>query len=163
MTASEQGLKIPDEVLGLVHSRGMWETLEDDEAEALWLTGAGLEPGSSIVEIGCQLGRSSVLFQSLAVEFGFWTTFIDPWDIDNHFALEWFQAIDSIGGDYTLHSIQSQELPRKSIGSMDIEFLYIDGDHREKGLMDIANSISHEFSLEDLWRSTTTGEVVFRT
>lgn len=125
-------LTIPDHILGLIHSRGHWESLEDDEAEVLYTAAMSIPHGSQIVEIGCEVGRSSVLLASVAKERDNELVFIDPWIAGQpFFAAEWMTAIHAIGHPFTLHHRRSdavQFLPRL------IGLLYIDGDHTEQGI-----------------------------
>lgn len=123
-------ISLDQEMLDLIHSRGWWESLEDDEAELLYSVASRIPCGSRIVEIGCELGRSSVLLATAAKKWRFDLTFIDIWVSGPKYAAEWVAAVHAIGHPFTLHCRRSETVSF----TWPIHLFYIDGDHTRDGV-----------------------------
>jgi len=122
----------PDNILRAIHGRGGWESLEDNEAAFLYSILKDLPLFSTVVEIGCELGRSSVMIAMVAKDRHFNLHHCDFWVSGSHYAAEWIACMHDIGSPFTLHHMNSSsvDLPEGTV----INLLYVDGDHEAAGI-----------------------------
>lgn len=74
-----------DEAMVLTSTINNIHALQLVECEALYETLCGLPEGATVVEVGCDRGRSSSLFFQIAKAKNFLTIHIDPWHYyDDH-------------------------------------------------------------------------------
>lgn len=112
--------------------------LSDEEAELLYRCVRALPPGGVAVEIGAQLGRSSVLISQVAHEIGFHTIHIDPHQRQEEMAAGWVKnmkaSLPECHQFAALYMRTDQaEWFLERLGPFD--FAYIDGDHEYPGVM----------------------------
>lgn len=120
---------------------GSSEALEKDEAALLWEAVQHVGVDATIVEIGCEFGRSSVLFAYMVrQEVMRRLICIDPWigangdeteEMNVRVASNWMREMRATRAPFALYCMKSEFVPLR--GSIDL--LYIDGGHTA---MDIA-------------------------
>src|SRR6266849_3151197 len=82
-----------DEVMCLTNTISSYEVFQPAECEAMYDTLLLLPDGATIVEVGCDFGRSSSLIFQVAKAKNFLTIHIDPWlDLPDR-ASEWMKVM----------------------------------------------------------------------
>lgn len=115
-----------DEMMILTRTVSSPTALDDEEAKALFYACCGIPDGSSIVEIGCQLGRSSSLLLQVAKARNLQTTHIDPYIENPEYLPQWIKMMHGIGYPFMFICARSEQVA-DAFG--DIGLLFIDGDH----------------------------------
>lgn len=80
-----------DEVMSLTSQISCHEVFEPAECEAMYDTLVSLPDGATVVEIGCDYGRSSSLILQVAAAKGFRTIHVDPWHDLPDRAKQWME------------------------------------------------------------------------
>lgn len=139
--------------------------LEDGEARGLYSCCLEVPKDGLVIEVGCQLGRSSSLIIQLAREIGFHSVHIDPYTEQAEHAKSWIEMMMSVGGmldhAFTLLCMRTEqaEWHLSKFGQIDLAF--IDGDHEahsvKADLQLVANRIkigglltAHDYANEGL-------------
>lgn len=101
---------------------------EDDECHLLFDLVSSLEEGASIVEVGCQYGRSSsIILQAAPVEAEMY--FIDPF-VEVDAAGKWMEMARKTRREFTLYCRKSEEVWEHLFFNL----ILIDGDHSKEGV-----------------------------
>ena len=120
-----------DEVMAFTRTVSSADAFRDEECRRYYDILCGLSPGSLIVEVGLEFGRSSSVALQVAKAKQLRYRGIDPF-LDTPDALEaWIKMARSIGWPFELHVMRSHDC--LSDGSIDA--LLIDGDHRYETVM----------------------------
>src|SRR5882724_13312541 len=82
-----------DEVMTLTSTISTYEVFQPAECEAMYDTLLLLPDGATIVEVGCDYGRSSSLIFQLAKAKNFLTIHVDPWRDHPERASEWMEVM----------------------------------------------------------------------
>jgi len=112
--------------------------LEDPEAAALYDFCLFVPKGGVVVEVGCQLGRSSSLITQLAKAIGFHSIHIDPYTEQPNYLSGWAEMMYRVGGEwdhaFTLFCMRTEQAAwhLSKIGQIDLAF--IDGDHEAESV-----------------------------
>lgn len=122
-----------DEAMILTGKVSSATALDDQECFALWQTMLKLEPLSIVVEIGCQLGRSSSMILQAAKEMKFRVSFIDPWTSQPDYMREWMEMAHSLEVPFTVHMMRTDQARTRAQWT-GIDLLFIDGDHTAHGV-----------------------------
>lgn len=109
------------------------DALQDAECKAMFDCLMGVQPSGLVVEVGCQLGRSSSIIAQVQKEREYHCIHIDPFTDQPSYATGWIEMMLR-AGDRENHAFcllcmrtaQAQWLLSK-IGEIDLA--YIDGDH----------------------------------
>lgn len=132
-------MKTFEEVMTLTRTVSSPTALSDEEARALYEACTTVGFGGTVVEVGCQLGRSSSLIAQMAVgQFG--SIHVDPFTDQPDFLRQWHEMMCKIGGRdhcYThlcMRTHQAQPL-LSLIGGDELDLVYIDGDHEYPGVL----------------------------
>ena len=104
----------------------------EDEGRALFECAMRLPDYSTIVEIGCQHGRSSSILAQVSRQKQFDLHFIDPFE-DAGTAASWITTMRTIGIQFTLHAMKSEDARAATLPR--IGLLHIDGDHDRSGVL----------------------------
>lgn len=135
--------------------------LEDAEAQGLYDACLTVSPDGLVVEVGCQLGRSSSLIRQMALAQGFRTIHIDPYVEQPEYLVGWIRMMHEIGGDFTFLHMPTERAEWLMSGLGPIDLAFIDGDHEDASveidLRIIGNRIrsgglltAHDFANEGL-------------
>jgi len=127
-----------EEVMTKVHPVSSETALSDEEAQLLWECVSQIPLGSTALEIGCQLGRSSVLIANVAHSHQFHTIHIDPHTQQEEYAAGWMKHMKTSlpeGAVFTALVMRTDQaaLILQKLGPY--AFAYIDGDHEYPGVV----------------------------
>jgi predicted O-methyltransferase YrrM len=109
--------------------------LEDPEARGLYECCVKVPEDGCVVEVGCQLGRSSSLIAQVGLAIGYHSIHIDPYIEQPELLKGWVEMMHRIGGDrehaFTLLCMRTEQAAwhLSKIGAIDLAF--IDGDHEK--------------------------------
>jgi len=112
--------------------------LENPEAKGLYDCCVQVPHGGVVVEVGCQLGRSSSLITQLAKAIGFHSIHIDPYTEQPDYLKGWAEMMYRVGGEwehaFTLFCMRTEQAAwhLSKIGQIDVAF--IDGDHEAESV-----------------------------
>lgn len=130
-------MKTFEEVMTLTRTVSSHTALHDEEARALYEACCHVPEGGMVVEIGCQLGRSSSLIAQCAYN-RFNAVFVDPYTDQPDFLRQWHEMMWKIGGrDHNpyIHFCMRTEEAEFLLESHWFNLAYIDGDHEYPGVM----------------------------
>jgi predicted O-methyltransferase YrrM len=114
------------------------DALQDVECKALYDTLLRIPPCGIVVEIGCQLGRSSSIIAQVQQVVKYHTIHIDPYTEQPEYLRSWITTMWKIGGSdrefvfLCMRTAQAEWLLSK-IGEVDLVF--VDGDHEYPSVM----------------------------
>lgn len=133
-------MKSFDEVMEVTRGISSSTALSDEEAEGLYDAAGTVPFGGLVVEVGCQLGRSSSLLTQCAAE-KFHTVHIDPHTSQPEILQQWHLMMHQVGGDFThayTHLCMRTEQALwliEQLADDGIDLAFIDGDHEYPGVM----------------------------
>lgn len=140
MVRGKMNIPTFDEVMRITRDVSGIAALEDPEAEALYNFCLHVPTGGLVIEVGCQLGRSSSLINQLALAIGFHDIHIDPWTDQPGWMKDWMEIMYNIGGaqEHAFSVLCMRTKQAEGILSRlgPIDLAYIDGDHT-KEIVDI--------------------------
>ena len=137
-------MKTFEEVMELTGTISDVRILQLVECEAMYETLCQLPDGATLVEVGCDFGRSSSLMFQMAKEKRFLTIHIDPWrSEDDHGtqsakAAEWMKVMCERCSyhPFVLLRMSTEEAERylSRLTPYGIDFAFIDGDHAQESV-----------------------------
>lgn len=132
-------MKTLDEVMQLTRTVSSATAFDDAECKAMYDACQTVPFGGVVVEIGCQLGRSSSLLAQCALN-KFHTIHVDPFTDQPDFLKQWHEMMWAIGGRdhfYTHLCMRTGQAlwQLKMLGDDGIDLAFIDGDHEYPGVM----------------------------
>ena len=131
----EKRMNIPtfEQVMQITRAISGSPALEDDDARGLYVAVASVLEGGLVVEIGCQLGRSSSLIAQLGQAIGFHALHIDPYTSQTDYLKQWVETMHRVGGDFThafaLLCMRTEQAEWWLEQMPPIDLAFIDGDH----------------------------------
>lgn len=133
-------MKTFERVMQLTRTVSSIVLLQDEEAKALYDAVSAVPQNGLVVEIGCNLGRSSSLIAQMAHDQNFRTVYVDPYKEQPELMVGWARMMREIGGEdwhrFTLLCMRTEqarwELERLCVDGIDVA--YIDGDHEGPGV-----------------------------
>src|SRR5947208_5005325 len=120
-----------DEVMTFTRTVSSATAFEDEECRAYYDILNGLKPGSLIVEVGLEFGRSSSVALQVAKAKQLRYRGIDPFQDTPEALQAWITMARSIGWPFELHVIKSRDYSSEE----PINALLIDGDHNYEAVM----------------------------
>jgi predicted O-methyltransferase YrrM len=122
-----------EEVMQLTATISVHEILEPAECEAMYDTLLLLPDGATVVEVGCDLGRSSSLILQMARAKDFRTIHVDPWQSEPAKAKRWMElASERLAyHPFILLRMTTQEA-EEALARLEpegIDLAFIDGSH----------------------------------
>lgn len=149
-----------EEVMSVTRSVSSSTVLEDPEARALYDACIEVPEDGVVVEVGCQIGRSSSLITQLQQAIGFHAIHVDPYISNPEYLKGWVEMM-ARAGDFALLCMRTEQAAwhLDKIGTIDMAF--IDGDHEYQSvkldLQLVANRIkrgglltAHDYANEGL-------------
>ena len=129
-----------EEIWKFTDTVGIWSTFQKHEAELFYQALCLIPEKSTVVEIGCEFGRSTSILAQATKERGHRLILIDPFVDSNQNPVPQETSITScinmlrqVATPFTLYCMKTKEVPRLEI-PFPIDFLHIDGDHRKEAL-----------------------------
>lgn len=122
-----------DEVMALTGTVSVVNILQIVECEAMYEVVCGLPDGAVIVEVGCDIGRSSTLISQVAAARDFLTIHIDPWAEFKDHAQEWMKNMSERCAWHRfialhMHTIEAAPFIER-LTPNGVDFVFIDGSH----------------------------------
>lgn len=112
--------------------------LQDDEAQLLFECVSEVPMHGIAIEVGAQLGRSSVLISQLAHDKGFHSIHIDPHTRQEEYASGWIKNMkSSLPEDHRFTALYMRTAQADWLLNLlpPLDFAYIDGDHEAPSVM----------------------------
>lgn len=127
-----------DEVMQKVRPVSSETALSDEEAQLLFECVSQVPVNGLVIEVGAQLGRSSVLIAQMAHEIGFYSVHIDPHIEQEEIAASWVKNMKAaLPRDHRFAALYMRTDQAtwiiNALGPVDVA--YIDGDHEYPGVM----------------------------
>jgi cephalosporin hydroxylase len=119
-------MKTFDEVMQLTHTISSATALEHDEARALYECLCEVPERHLVVEIGCQLGRSSSVIAQVAADRNLRTVYIDPYIENPEYLSQWVAMMEKAASEFAFLRMKSADAA-KHVSTVDL--LFVDGDH----------------------------------
>src|SRR6185437_2373156 len=127
-------MKSFEEVMTLTRTVSSSTAFEDEECRALYDLCATVSQNGLVVEIGCQLGRTSSIILQVAKEIGYTSVHIDPWTVQPDFAASWHQMAWNVDVPHVVLQMRTDQALELQGFLRGIDLLLIDGDHTEHGV-----------------------------
>ncbi|HWF62953.1 MAG TPA: class I SAM-dependent methyltransferase [Nitrospira sp.] len=112
--------------------------LSDEEARVLYDAMAGLQSQDFVIEIGSQLGRSSVLITQMALSRGFHSIHVDPFCEQDVWAHDFIKRMCEVRSDrdraFTFLCMRTDQARDILDQLHPIQLIYVDGDHTYAGV-----------------------------
>lgn len=121
-----------DQAMVLTRTISSATAFEDAECERFWNLLTQVPMGGVVVEIGCQLGRSSSLVLQASELRGFHSIHIDPWTVQPDYARGWHEL--AFSRPHVVFEMRTDQVLEHPLGPRGIDFLLIDGDHTADGV-----------------------------
>ena len=121
-----------EKVMELTRTVSSETAFSDVECLSLYEKCMALGSHSCVVEIGCQLGRTSSIIAQVGKHIGYQSIHIDPYTVQPEFLVAWHRMMHGIDHPYTHHCMRTDQCREFNI--MQIDLLLIDGDHTEYGV-----------------------------
>ena len=119
-----------DEVMQLTRTVSSATAFSDVECKALYELCLRQRPLSRVVEIGCQLGRTSSIIAQVGKSLGYRSVHIDPYTSQYEYLGPWVKMMHEVGNPFTLHCMRTDQVRFQP----EIDMLLIDGDHTTSGV-----------------------------
>ena len=103
------------------------------EAKALYECCREVRRWSCVVEVGCQLGRSSSIILQMAQALEFYPVFIDPYKEQPELLKQWAGTMHQIH-PFTLLCMRTEQAEWHLEKLAPFDLVYIDGDHEQAGV-----------------------------
>ena len=120
-----------DEVMKLTRTVSSHTAFDDEECRALYDLCSLVATGGVVVEIGCQLGRTSSIILQCARD-KFHSFHIDPWTVQPDYYAGWCKMAHSMGVPHTVMMMRTDQAITRI--SVEFDILLVDGDHTEAGV-----------------------------
>lgn len=122
------------QVMELTRTVSSATAFSDAECAALYDLCCEQQSLSTVVEIGCQLGRTSSIIAQVGKAIGYRSVHIDPYTSQYEYLGPWIKMMHGIGNPFTFHCMRTDQA-RQALDAGDIiDLLLIDGDHTEDGV-----------------------------
>lgn len=103
---------------------------EEPCCRLMYDTVSSLQPGSTIVEVGVEYGRSTSILAQVAKDQDHRLILIDPF-VDPLSGVKAMEMLCRIGCEFTLHKMPTAHLGQRYDG---VHLVHIDGDHTREGI-----------------------------
>ena len=152
-----------NEVMTLARTVSSHTAFDDEECRALYDLCCAVPEGGIVVEIGCQLGRTSSIILQCARD-RYHSIHIDPWTVQPDYYAGWCKMAHATEVPHTVMMMRTDQA-MTLINWDEFDLLLVDGDHTEHGVrtdMELAASrvvnggviCCHDYgreSLPDVW------------
>ncbi len=122
------------EVMTLTRTVSSHTAFSDAECAKLHELCCDMQALSNVVEIGCQLGRTSSIIAQVGKAVGYHSIHIDPYTSQYEYLGPWIKMMHEVGNPFTFHCMRTDQA-RRWLEAIDIiDLLLIDGDHTDDGV-----------------------------
>lgn len=124
-----------EQVMELTRKTSGAAAFEDPCCELMYKTVASLAPGSTIVEVGVEFGRSTSILAQVAKDQGHRLILIDPF-VDPVSGVKAMEMLTAVGVEFVLYKMTTAQAAEAGlVWTFDqIGLLHIDGDHTWEGV-----------------------------
>lgn len=124
-----------DEVMKLTRTVSSETAFDDAECRALYTLCSAVPVGGTVVEIGCQLGRTSSIILQCARD-RFHSIHIDPWTVQPDYYAGWCRMAHATEVPHQVMMMRTDQA-HAVIGQYGllVDLLLVDGDHTAHGVM----------------------------
>jgi hypothetical protein len=126
-------MKTFEEVMLLTSTVSSPTALLDEEAKALYDCCMDIGPLGLVVEIGCQLGRSSSLIAQVGAEQCYTHVHVDPYIDNPEYLSQWLDVMQKTNHPFIFYYMKSSRAASHIRNG--ISLLFIDGDHDYDGVL----------------------------
>lgn len=123
-----------DQVMELTRTVSSETAFSDPECAALYELCCAVPFGGLVVEIGCQLGRTSSIILQVGRDAGYRSVHIDPYTEQLEYLFPWIKLAHGIGTPFTFCCMRTDQAHAEWGWARGIDLLLIDGDHTEAGV-----------------------------
>ena len=123
-----------DQIMTLTRTVSSATAFSDEECAALYDLCRQQQALSNVVEIGCQLGRTSSIIAQVGKAIGYHSIHIDPYTQQFEYLRGWIEMMHGIGSQFTFHCMRTDQARIELSRLGGINLLLIDGDHTEDGV-----------------------------
>ena len=129
-------MKTFDEVMAFTRTVSSNAAYEDNECNLLWAMAAGVREYGVILEVGCELGRSTTILAQVAKERHQHLICIDPFLTHDppETAASFMRTMRNVGCPFTLYAMTTEAAMRTMSSQMRLDLLHLDGDHTTEGI-----------------------------
>lgn len=124
-----------EQVIRLTDSISNHHMLNMEACEAMYQALCQLPDGSTVVEVGCDIGRSSSLIYQMAIARNFLTIHVDPWEQWPERAKQWMETMCERNPYHPFVVLRMKteqaSLLIQGLTPNGIDLAYIDGSHDE--------------------------------
>ncbi len=120
-------------VMTLTRTVSSATAFSDAECKALYYHCLGVEAGGLVVEIGCQLGRTSSIIAQVGKEQRYHSVHVDPYTSQPEYLVGWTRMMHGIGGCWVLGCMRTDQAEWLLAGRW-IDLVFVDGDHNGPGV-----------------------------
>jgi Methyltransferase domain len=132
-------VKTFEQIMSVTGNTPATATLMDNEAYALYNACLSVPKDGLVMEVGCQLGRSSSIISQLSYDIGYDAIHIDPYTRQPDWMKQWMEMMYKLGPldnqAFSLLCMRTEQAARilSRLGPLDMA--YIDGDHETAAVL----------------------------
>lgn len=125
-----------EQVMQLTRTVSGATAFEDAECSAFYNLCCRMTPESNVVEIGCQIGRSSSIIAQVGAAVGFRSIHVDPYVDNLDYLLRWTRMMHDTEHRYTFLHMKTEDSSGilRDLTPTGIDLLLIDWDHSAEGV-----------------------------
>jgi hypothetical protein len=123
-----------EEIMQVTEHISSAPAFENPECKALYECCKYVPPLGCVVEIGCQLGRSSSIIAQLGKYIGYNSIHVDPYTDQPECLAAWTQTMFRLSGKFALLCMRTEQAEWYLSQLHSINVAFIDGDHEKRAV-----------------------------
>lgn len=132
-------MKTFEQIMATTGNTPATATLMDNEARTLYNACTTVPQGGLVIEVGCQLGRSSSIISQLSYDLNYDSIHIDPYTRQPNWMKAWMEMMYKLGPQdhqrFSLLCMRTEQAERILARLGSIDMAYIDGDHETPAVL----------------------------